>query len=143
LQAYDRHTGDSGWHFLVGNEANVQKLAHELGFKFKWNEEAKQFVHVSVAYVLTPEGKISRYLHGITVEPQTMRLSLIEASNGKIGSVIEQAIMFCFHFDPHKNKYTIYAFNVMRLGGILMVLLMAVILIPVWWRGQKHTHPRT
>jgi protein SCO1/2 len=143
LKVYDRHSGDEGWHFLTGTEENVQKLARELGFKFKWNAEQKQFAHVSVAYVLTPEGKISRYLHGISIEPQTLRLALLEASNGKIGNIADQAVMFCFAFDPHKSKYTIQAWNVMRLGGILMVLLMAIFLIPVWWRGFRTQPPRT
>jgi protein SCO1/2 len=143
LEAYGRHQGDAGWHFLVGDEQNVRKLADQLGFKFQWREEEKQFAHVSVAYVLTPQGKISRYLHGISVEPQTMRLSLLEASSGRIGSVIEQAMMFCFQFDPHKNKYTIYAWNVMRIGAVLMVLLLAVVLLPVWWRERNPRRPRT
>lgn len=143
LEAYGRHQGDKGWHFLVGNKANIQALASQLGFRFHWLEDKKQFAHASVAYVLTPEGKISRYLHGIAIEPQTMRLSLLEASGGKIGSVVEQAMMFCFAFDPHKNKYTIYAWNIMRIGGVLMVLLLAVFLVPVWLRDRRQHGPRT
>jgi protein SCO1/2 len=134
LEAYGRHQGDRGWHFLVGSEDNVKKLAAQLGFKFYWMEDKKQYAHASVAYVVTPEGKISRYLHGIQVDPQTLKMSLLEASNGKIGSVIEHALMFCFQFDPVKNKYTLYAWNIMRIGGILMVLLLGILLIPVWWR---------
>ncbi len=142
LKVYGRPEGERGWHFLVGNEANVQALAAELGFKFHWLEDKKIFAHASVAYVVTPEGKISRYLHGIQVEPQTLRMSLLEASNGKIGSVIEQAMMFCFQFDPQKNKYTLYAWNIMRIGAILMVLLLALFLVPVWWRDRYQQSPR-
>lgn len=134
LEAYGRHQGDQGWHFLVGSEDNVKKLASQLGFKFFWMEDKKQYAHASVAYVVTPEGKISRYLHGIQVDPQTLKMSLLEASNGKIGSVIEHALMFCFQFDPVKNKYTLYAWNIMRIGGMVMVLLLGVLLIPLWWR---------
>lgn len=143
LEAYGRHEGDSGWHFLVGSEENVQKLAAQLGFKFRWLEDQQQFAHASVAYVVTPEGKISRYLHGIQVEPNTLRLSLLEASNGKIGGIVEHALMFCFQFDPVKNKYTLYAWNIMRLGALVMVLLLAIIFIPVWWREHFHQRPRT
>ncbi|NJM09591.1 MAG: SCO family protein, partial [Bdellovibrionaceae bacterium] len=90
LAAYGRVEAANGWHFLTGSKENVKKLADQLGFKFHWLENEKQFAHAAVAYVITPEGKISRYLHGIQPEPQTLRMSLLEASNGKIGSVIEQ-----------------------------------------------------
>lgn len=131
VKAYGRPETADGWHFLVGSEAHVKALADQLGFKFKWLEERQQYAHASVTYVVTPDGKISRYLHGIQPDPTTLKLSLLEASNGKIGNVIEQAIMFCFQFNPSKNKYTLYAWNLMRIGAILMVLLLAVFLIPV------------
>ncbi len=137
LKAYGRPDGDKGWHFLVGSEANVKSLADQLGFKFKWLEDQKQFAHAAVAYVITPEGKISRYLHGIQPDVNTLKFSLLEASDGTIGSPIEQALMFCFRFDPRKNKYTLYAWNLMRLGGVVMVLLLAIFLLPVWWREQR------
>jgi len=137
LKFYGRPEGTSGWHFLVGSTENVNQLAAQLGFKFHWLEDKQQFAHASVAYVLTPEGKISRYLHGIQIESNTLKLSLLEASHGKIGNVLEQAVMFCFQFDPVKNKYTLYAWNIMRLGGLLMVLLLAIFFIPVWWRENR------
>ncbi len=143
LKVYDRPEGNGGWHFLVGSTVNVQKLADQLGFKFHWLEDKKQFAHASVAYVVTPQGKISRYLHGIQIEPTTLKLSLLEASSGKIGTILEQAVMFCFQFDPHKNKYTLYAWNIMRIGALLMVLLLALFLVPVWWRGQWQQRSRT
>ncbi len=137
LSAYGRVQSQNGWHFLTGSQENVQKLANQLGFKFKWLEDKKQFSHAAVAYVLTPEGKISRYLHGIQPDTNTVKLSLLEASNGKIGSAIEQVLMFCFKFDPTKNKYTLYAWNLMQIGAVLTVLLLAVFLLPVWWREQR------
>lgn len=136
IQAYGRSGADQGWHFLVGKTENVQRLADQLGFKFKWIDEKAQFSHASVSYVLTPDGKISRYMHGIQPDPTTLRMSLLEASNGTIGSVIDQVMMFCFQFDPKKNKYTLYAWNLMRIGAILMVLMLAVLLIPTWWKER-------
>ncbi len=143
LAAYGRTEGEKGWHFLVGNEANVKALAAQLGFKFHWLPEKKQFAHAAVAYVITPNGKISRYLHGLGTDANTMKYSLLEASNGKIGSIVEQVMMFCFQFDPKKNKYTLYAWNMMRIGGILMLLMLAVILIPLWKRENLFGSPRT
>ncbi len=134
LKAYGRPEGDKGWHFLVGNEQNVAALAKQLGFRFNWLPDKKQFAHAAVAYVVTPDGKISRYLHGLGTEPNTMKYSLLEASNGKIGSIVEQVMMFCFQFDPKKSKYTLYSWNIMRIGGVLMLLMLAVILVPLWKR---------
>lgn len=143
LQAYGRSGADQGWHFLVGSKENVRRLADQLGFKFKWIEEKSQFSHAAVAYVITPDGRISRYLHGIQPDPTTLRMSLLEASNGTIGTVIDQMLMFCFQFDPKKNKYSLYAWNLMRIGAILMVLLLAVLMLPVWWREHVQNRTRT
>lgn len=134
LRAYGRPEGTLGWHFLVGAKENIQRLADQVGFGFKWLPDKQQFAHASVAYVLTPEGKISRYLHGIQVDPKTLTLSLIEASHGKIGNAVDRVLMFCLQFDPTKNKYTLYAWNLMRLGGLFMVLLLIGWLSPWWWR---------
>jgi len=142
LQAYGRPDSRTGWHFLVGTEANVKALADQFGFRFQWMPDKQQFAHAAVTYVVTPEGKISRYLHGIQPDPTTLRMSLLEASNGKIGSVIEQVLMFCFQFNPTKNKYTLYAWNLMRIGAIVMVLLLAVLLVPLW-RDQWFKRTRT
>lgn len=143
LKVYDRAGSEKGWHFMVGSTENVNKLASQLGFKFNWLPEQKEFAHVSMAYVITPAGKISRYLPGVAVDPNTLKLSLLEASNGKIGNIFEQALMMCFQFNPHKGKFTLYSWNIMRIGGALMVLLLAILLIPVWWRAQLQHRNRT
>lgn len=137
VKAYGRPEGAAGWHFLVGNETNVKKLADQLGFRFNWLPEKKQFAHAAVAYAITPDGKISRYLHGLGTDANTMRFALLEASNGKIGSIVEQVLMFCYQFDPKKSKYTLYAWNIMRLGGLLMVLMLALLLVPMWKRDMR------
>lgn len=137
LKALGQTGAEDGWHFLVGNEQNVKLLADELGFKFKWNEAIKQYAHAAVGYVTTPKGIISRYLYGIEFPPQTLRLSLVEASEGKIGTIVDKMSLFCFQFDPSKNKYTLYAFNIMQMGGALTALLLAVFLIPYWIRERR------
>jgi protein SCO1/2 len=89
--------------------------------------------------VLTPGGKISRYLYGVAPEVKTLKMSLLEASNGKIGSVMDQILLFCFHFDPTKNKYTLYAWNLMQIGAALTLLALALILVPSWMRSRQTT----
>lgn len=137
VKAYGRPQSLNGWHFLTGTEENIKKLADQLGFEFRWLPDQQQYAHASVTYVLTPGGEISRYINGIAPEAQTLKLSMLEASNGKIGTVVDQIISFCFHFDPGKNKYTIYAWNLMRIGGALMVLLVALCVVPVWIREKR------
>ncbi len=137
LKAYGRVGAENGWHFLTGDEDSIRKLAHQVGFKYQWDEKEQQWAHAAVAHVLTPAGKISRYLYGVFFEPQTVRLSLIEASSGTIGNLVERLILFCFHWDPKASKYTLYAFNVMRAGSIMVVLVMAAFLFPFWRRQRK------
>jgi protein SCO1/2 len=137
LKEYDRAGSEKGWHFLTGSEESVKSLTDQIGFSFRWDENIQQFAHSAVAYVLTPSGQISRYLYGIQFDPQTVRMSLLEASEGKIGSVIDQIILFCFQFDPSKNKYTLYAFNIMRIGAVVMILIMTALLLPTWLRERR------
>lgn len=138
LKELNQPGAEQGWHFLVGDEQNVNQLASELGFKFKWIEETEQFSHAAVAYVLSPNGMISRYLYGIDFPPQTLRLSLVEASDGKVGNIIDQIVLFCFQFDPSKNKYSLYAFKMMQMGAILTVLLIGMFLVPTWLKERRH-----
>lgn len=137
IKAFARVDGGKGWHFLVGSEKNVKALADAVGFQFRWIESQGQYAHPAVAYILTPDGKISRYMHGVEFSSPTLRLSFVEASEGKVGSLLDQFMLLCFQFDPNKSKYTITAFNLMRIAGIFIILILAVILIPVWRRELK------
>jgi protein SCO1 len=136
LKALGQPNVEGSWHFLTGTEANVGALANELGFRFRWDEVGQQYAHSAVAYVVTPQGVISRYLYGIEFSPQTLRLSLIEAAQGKVGNLVDQIMLFCFQFNPAKNKYTLYAYNIMRVGAVLTAILLAIFLVPVWLRER-------
>jgi protein SCO1/2 len=137
IKSYGRPEGASGWHFLVGDAAPIRELAKELGFKYRWDAKAQQFAHASAAMIVTPDGHISRYFSGIDFEPKALRLSLVEASAGHVGTIIDKLTLFCFHYDPTANKYTLYAYNVMRAGAGLMVFIMAAFLAPFWFRKRK------
>jgi protein SCO1/2 len=139
IKALGQVGAENSFHFLVGSEENVKGLAKELGFPFQWNEAEKQFAHPAVLHVVTPNGVISRYLHGILFDAPTLRLSLVEAAKGEIGSVIEQIILFCYQFNPHQNKYTFYAYNIMRVGAGMTVIILAAFLIPVWLRERRRS----
>ena len=141
LKVIKQKDAAKGWNFLVGSEENVKKVAGELGFQFKWNEELQQFAHAAATYVMSEKGVITRYLYGIEFPPQTLRLSLVEASKGQVGNVIDQILLFCFQFNPAKNKYVLYAFNLMKLGALATLLALAAFLVPFWIRErQRHAH---
>lgn len=131
MKMYNRPGTDNGFHFLTADEATVQKLMASVGFDFRWNAQANEWSHASAAIVITPDGKISRYLHGIAFDPKDMKLALNEASNGKIGNIIDSVVLFCFKYDEHKSKYGLQVFRVVQLGGALMVLILALWLTPV------------
>ena len=124
-------------HFLTGSKDSIKKLTESLGFAFYWDEETEQFAHSPVAYVLSPKAVISRYLYGVEFKPQNLRLSLLEAGLGKIGNVIDRILLFCYRFNPKENKYTLYASNIMKAGGVLIILALMLLLIPVWIKERN------
>jgi len=129
FKSYGRPEAAQGWHFLVGSEENSKKLAEAVGFKYRYDEEQKQYAHTAAIFVITPEGRVSRYLYGIQFPVRDLKFSLIEATKGKIGSVVDKLLLFCYHYDPQGKKYALMATNLMKLGGVLMVLFMIVFLI--------------
>jgi protein SCO1/2 len=137
LKLYDRPVADKDWHFLTGDQATIKTLMASLGFKYKWSDEANEWAHASAAIIVTPDGKISRYLPGLQIEPKDLKLALNEASSGKIGTIVDQLVLYCFQYNPHQSKYTLYAFNVMKVGGALMVLVLALWLLPIWIRSRR------
>ena len=128
---------NQGVHFLTGSEDSIQKTADQLGFSFRWDEETEQFAHSPVAYVLSPKSVISRYLYGVEFDFKTLKMALIEAGQGKIGNVVDRILLFCYRFDSTKNRYTLYAYNIMRLGGVLTVVLLLFFLMSFWMKENR------
>lgn len=107
-----------GWHFLTGTQKNIQQLSDQVGFHFRYDEDRKEYAHSAAIFILTPTGKISRYLYGIQFKPLDLKLSLLEASQGKVGNVVDRFLLFCYHYDPKGRRYAIFAVNLMKLGGL-------------------------
>lgn len=139
IKEYGRPEGAAGWHFLTGTSEASSALAKAVGFKYNWDEEQKQYAHASAAYAIAPDGTITRYLFGIVFDPKTVRLSMLEASKGKVGTVTDKLILYCFHYDPKANQYTLAAFNIMRAGGVLIMLVLGAFIVPFWIRAKKET----
>lgn len=136
IKEYGRPSANMSWHFLTGQEAEIKKLTDAIGFKYRWDEQQQQYAHAAAIFILTPEGVLSRYLYGITFQPQDLRLGLLEASEGKIGSPIEKLLLFCYQYDPVGKKYALYATNVMRLGAAFTVLILGAFL-GFFWRAER------
>lgn len=130
-QSYLKETGLSGagWHFLTGKQESIEPLAKAVGFNYRWIASAGQFSHPAVIMMCMPDGRISRYLYGVRFDPQTVRLSLVEASGGKIGSSFDQLYLTCFQYDGHQGKYAMAALGIMRTGGVLVIVIVASVLL--------------
>ncbi|MDZ4677061.1 MAG: SCO family protein [Oligoflexia bacterium] len=137
LKEYGIAGTESGWHFLVGKQPQITALTQQIGFRYKWVEETKQFAHGSAIFLLTPEGKISRYLYGIQYQPRDVKMALLEASNGKIGTFVDRIMLFCFYYDVTTKKYVLLASRIMTGGGILTLLLFGIFLGRLWSRERK------
>jgi protein SCO1 len=137
IKVYSRPGTDSGWHFLTADQDAIKKITETVGFKYRWDEKSEEWAHASAAIVLTPDGKISRYLHGVHFEPQTFKLALGEATAGKIGSFVERMVWYCFKYDEHKSKYSVAVFRIVQIGGLLAMIILAIVLLPFWWRARK------
>lgn len=135
LRKLGREGAGEGWHFHTAAQADIDRLAASVGFKYRYDEKQEQYAHPAVLFVLTEDGVVSRYLYGIQYKPQDLRLSLLEAAAGTIGTSFDRLLLFCYHFDPKANSYVLAAMNVMRLGGVVTVILLAAILFPVWLKG--------
>jgi protein SCO1/2 len=128
IDLYGRPEAAAGWHFLTGEKQNITQLTEAVGFNYRWIASQEQYAHAAAIIVLTPDGKVSRYLYGIKYDPKTVRLSLVEASQGKVGSTVDQFLLYCFHYDPTSGAYTVAAMNVMRLGGVLMIVVLGTMI---------------
>jgi protein SCO1/2 len=136
IERYARPGTDDGWHFLTGGQKSIDALAKAVGFKFTFDPDSEQFAHAAGIMVLTPEGKLSRYFYGIDFPSRDLRLGLVEASSGKIGTPIDSLLLYCFHYDSTTGRYTASVLNLVRLSGALTVLAILAMFV-VLARRQK------
>lgn len=134
MKEYGRPEAAKGWHFLTGREENIRRLAATVGFEYRYDRETDQYVHAAALFVCTPEGRVSRYLYGILYDPTTLRLSLVEAAEGRTRSTVDRILLYCFHYDSAKGRYAPAAMNLMRAGGVATVLILGGVLAAYWRR---------
>jgi protein SCO1/2 len=132
IEALNKPVKKNSWAFLTDSTGNTKKLANALGFKYYYVEDRDEYAHPAVSFILTEDGKISRYLYGIEYKESDLRLSLLEASKGEIGTTLDRIILYCFQYDPDAGGYVIFAGNLMRIGGVITVLIIGSVLGILW-----------
>ena len=137
LERYGRDGAERGWHFLTGDAASIEALTEAVGFRFVADPVSGQFAHAAGLTVLTPRGVIARYLFGIEYGPRDLRLALVEASTNRIGTPIDQVLLYCYMYDPATGKYGLIAMRLIRIGGVATVAAMALFII-VMRRRERH-----
>ncbi len=131
---YNRRGTQDGWHFLTGEQSQIKALADAVGFRYAFDRVSGQYAHPSGIMVLTPDGKLARYFYGVNYPKTDLRLALVEASAGKIGSPVDQILLYCYHYDPITGKYGLIISRVIRIAGLLTVIGIAILMIVLFRR---------
>ena len=134
---YSPSAGSAGWHFLTGTEPNIHAVADAVGFHYRYDPKNDIYLHASGIMVLTPRGKAARYFYGVEFEPKDLKLGLIEASQNRIGSAVDQILLFCYHYDPATAKYSADVLNLLKVSAAVTLLLLIGILGRLWRRNLR------
>ncbi len=137
LNRYGRPGADQGWHFLTGDQASIDALTKAVGFNYQWDPQAQQFAHATAIMLATPQGKLAQYYYGVEYSPKDLRLGLIQASQNKIGNVVDQLLLYCYHYDPATGKYGAVIQNVMRIAGVITLLILGAALTLMSRKGPR------
>jgi protein SCO1/2 len=132
LREYRRPGSEQGWHFLTGDEASIKQLTEAVGFRYTYLAEKGEFAHAAGIMVLTPEGVLSRYFYGVEFAPRDLKFGLMDAANARIGSPVDQLLLFCFQYDPSTGRYTTMVLNAIRFAGVLTLLALGLFMFRSW-----------
>jgi protein SCO1/2 len=138
LATYGRPEAEKGWHFLTGSAASIAALTQAAGFQYQYNAQSNQFAHPTAIMVLTPEGKIAQYYYGIEYAPRDLRLGLVQASNGQIGTLTDEALLYCYRYDPQSGTYSAIISRVLRISGAVWLAMVSVFLVVMFRMEPKY-----
>lgn len=141
VKALNRPRAAEAMHFLTGREEEIYRVARGVGFRYEYDPVSKQYAHAGGAIVLSPDGTISRYFYGVDFDPRDLRLGLVEAADGKVGTAGDQLLLLCYHYDPQKGTYGAAVMRAMRVGGALTVALLGISLVAMRRRGRGKGRP--
>jgi len=136
LKHYKRDGAAGGWHFLTGSQESIDALTKAVGFQYQYDNTTDQFAHTTGLMILTPDGKVAQYYYGVNFPPRDVRLGLIQASQGKIGTLADQVLLYCYHYDPKTGKYSAIINRIIQLGGGLTILSIGAVVLVLLRRGS-------
>jgi protein SCO1 len=136
LKRYGRPGAERGWHFLTGSEESIDALTKAAGFQYQYDPKTGQFAHSTAILVLTPGGRIAQYYYGVEYAPKDLRLGLIQASENRIGSLADQVLLYCYHYDPATGKYGAIIARVLQLAGLTTVVLLGILMTVLIRQGR-------
>jgi protein SCO1/2 len=139
LKRYGRAGADQGWHFLTGPQESIDTLTKAAGFQYQYNPKTGQFAHATAIVLLTPGGKITQYYYGVEYPPKDLRLGLIQASQNKIGTLADQVLLYCYHYDPNTGKYGAIISRVLQLSALATILGLGTLMIVLIRFGSGHS----
>lgn len=141
VDSYNRPGTAQGWHFLTGNKREIDRLTHAVGFGFDYDDRTDQFSHASAIMVLTPGGRVAKYFYGVEYSARDLRLGLVEAAQGKIGTPVDQLLLYCFHYDAATGTYSMTIMRAIRIGGIVtVVFILAAIVFATRRDRNRRSH---
>ncbi len=138
LKRYNRPGASDGWHFLTGPQESIDAITKAVGFQYSYDQKTGQFAHSTAIMLLTPEGKVAQYYYGVEFPPKDVRLGLIQASQNKIGTLADQVLLYCYHYDPATGKYGAIISRIIQLAGGLTILSIGAVLLMLFRRGPDH-----
>lgn len=141
LKRYKRAGAEKGWHFLTGDTMSIMRLTQAVGFRYAWDERTRQWAHPAGIVVATPEGRLARYLYGVEYAPRDLRLALVEASAGKVGSPVDAVVLYCYQYDPSTGRYSAAIMRLVRLGATLTLLSLGAFVV-VMLRRERASRPQ-
>ncbi|HKB11102.1 MAG TPA: SCO family protein [Vicinamibacterales bacterium] len=142
LERYQRDGAAASWHFLTGDQPSIERLTSAAGFRYVWDAATKQFAHPSGIIVLTPDGRLARYLFGIEYGPRDLRYAIVEASGGRVGNVTDSLLLYCYHYDPMTGRYGLVVMRALRLAGAVTVLALCGFIVVMVRRERMSQAPR-
>lgn len=137
MERYGRPGTEKGWHFLTGTQEAIDKVTSASGFSYKWDEKSDQFAHAAAVMVVTPEGRMSRYLYGIDYAPKDIKFGIMESADSKVGTMTEKLLLYCYHYDPSTGKYGLAILKGVRAAGVLTLVGMGTMIFAFWRKNKR------